>query len=67
MTSFWGELTGFHSMVNHVVKNWKRDEDEKVDVNLELWCDNESVLKAIDPKVRPTFVALCKHERALVH
>ena len=54
-------------MVNHVVKNWKRDKNEKVDVNLELWCDNESVLKAIDPKVKSTFVALCKPEGALVH
>ena len=54
-------------MVNHVVKNWKKDKDEKVDVNLELWCDNESVLKAIDPKVKSTFVALCKPEGALVH
>ena len=54
-------------MVNHVVKNWKRDEDEKVDVNLKLWCDNKSVLKAIDPKVRSTFVTLCNSEGALVH
>ena len=67
MTSFWGKLTGVHSMVNHVVKNWKRDKDEKVDVNLELWCNNEDVLKPIDPTVRSTFVALCKPEGGLVN
>ena len=54
-------------MVNHVVKNWKRDKNEKVDANLELWCDNESDLKAIDPKVKSIFVAICKPEGALVH
>ena len=60
MTSFRGELTGVHSMVNYIVKNWEKGTDEKIDVNLELWCDNESVLKAINAKVDSTFVVLCK-------
>ena len=58
MTYFRGELTGVRSIVNHFVKNWKRDKNEKVDKNLELWCDNESTLKAIDPKVNSTFIGL---------
>ena len=57
MTSFRGKLA----------KNWRRNANDKVDINLELWCDNKSVLKAINPKVKSTFVALCKPKGALVH
>ena len=61
MTSYRGELAGVHCMVTHLVKN------NKTHLPLELWCDNESVLKAINPTVDPTFVSLCKAEGALVH
>ena len=67
MTYFPGELTGMHSMVNYLERNWKKDANGKVDINLELWCDDESVLKVINPKVKSTFVAVCKPEGALVH
>ena len=67
MTSFRGELTGVHSMVNYLAKNWRRNANDKVDINLELWCNNEKVLRAINPKVKSTFAALCKPEGALVH
>ena len=46
MTSFRGELTGistFHGELPE--KNWEKDANGKVDINLELWCDNKSVLK----------------------
>ena len=51
MRSFRNELTRVHSMVNCTVKNWERGADEKINVNLKLWRDNESVLKAINLKV----------------
>ena len=60
MTSYRGELAGVHCMINFLVKN------DKTHIPLELWCDNESVLKAINPTVDPTFISLCKAEGALV-
>ena len=39
-----------------------------MNINFRLWCNNESVLKTIDPKVKKsTFIALCKPEGPLVH
>ena len=54
-------------MVNYIVKNLEKGTDGKTNANFILWCDNESVPKAIDPKMKSTFAALCKPEGALVH
>ena len=60
MSSFRAELAGLHDMLGYALKNGSRNAKYKI------FCDNESVLKVLDPSKEPTIVELSKAEGKLV-
>ena len=59
MPSFRAELAGLHGMLSYALKHGNRNAE------YEIFCDNESVLKVLDPAKEPTIVELSKAEEKL--
>ena len=60
MSSFRAELAGLHDMLSYAFKHGNRNAE------YEICCDNESVLKVLDPSKEPTIVELSRAEGKLV-
>ena len=53
-------IAGLHDMLSYVLKHGNRNAEYKI------FCDNESVLKVLDPTKEPTIVELSKADGKLV-
>ena len=60
MSSFRAELAGLHDMLGYALKHGNKNTE------YEIFCDNESVLKVLDPTKEPTVFELSKAEGKLV-